>query len=132
MTFDGRLRRSLAGTHLVPAVLLVERLGPCGADGCANAGEPRATAGTPSPPELLAEGQPLPLVGRADRPAVNVFGKLQKSPVNKSANHLIVFDDERDFVCTHFEHRPSAGNVLVSVSEPGIEEACVVNPELTH
>ena len=61
---------------------------------------------------MLAEREPLALVGRADRQAVKLVGTGEKALIDEAADDLPVFDEKGHLMRAHFEDgaapRPSA------------------------
>ena len=79
---------------------------------------------------MLRQRQPLALVGRADRAAIEPVGPRDQRLVQHPADHLAVLDQERHLVRAHFEHRPAAAALGLDRAEAGVEKPGVMHPEL--
>src|SRR4051794_35298733 len=81
--------------------------------------------------EVLAERALLPLVVRADAFAVEHVGRFDEVLEREPAHALAVLHHERHVVGPHLERRLAAGEAVVVVTEPRVEETGVVGAQLT-
>src|SRR5439155_22389857 len=77
-------------------------------------------------PEVLAEGQGLPLVGRADPDAIDPLGSRAQTLEQDLERRLAVVDHERHLARPHLHDHLGAQNRPVAPAESGVEEARVV------
>ena len=81
--------------------------------------------------ELLAERQPLHLVGGAYLDAVDFVGPRDHGTIDEPAHDLPMLDENGHFMRPYFQHGQCSEDVAQSVSESRIEEACVMDAELS-
>src|SRR5579884_3490379 len=82
-------------------------------------------------PEVFAQFQSLPLIGRSDAFAVEEARALEQLFVYETRDGLAVFEDERDLMRADLERCPRAVDFARAVAEAGIEEARIVNAKLS-
>src|SRR5690606_12991970 len=80
---------------------------------------------------MLRQLEPLRLVVRAEAEAIEPLRALQHMLVDEPADDLAVFENERHFVAAHFQNRPTAASSGLGMTEAGIEETGIMDPEFT-
>src|SRR5579862_4341917 len=81
--------------------------------------------------KVLRQFEALRLIVRADTAAVKLVWTRQHSFVDKPADDLAVFEDERHFARAHLEHGSRSEAARSGVAETRIEEARIVHAEFT-
>src|SRR5262249_47393667 len=66
---------------------------------------------------------------RANPAAVKLIWRCQHLLVDEPADDLTVFENERHFARTHFQHRPRTEAAGPRIAETGIEESGIMNAE---
>ena len=81
--------------------------------------------------ELLAERQPLHLVRGADLDTVYFIGPREHGTIDESSHCLPMLDKNWHLMRPYFQYGQCSEHVAQSVSETRVEEACVVDTELS-
>src|SRR5947207_1582100 len=81
---------------------------------------------------MLAQGELLRLVGRADSASIKLRGSSQKMLVRQPSDDLAVFKQRGHFMRAHFEDGMAARGLLGVPSEAWIEEAGIMDAKFSH
>jgi hypothetical protein len=81
---------------------------------------------------MLAEGQGLLLIGRAETDPIQPIGHVEHPIIYDLEKSLTVVDEERHVMGTHLEHDLGAFDLAIrSIAEARIEEAGVMGAEFS-
>ena len=127
--------RSRAATHSSPSTGFCATATACAANGGRHRTEPLSRiAGRGIYPrrllEMLRQRQPLALVGRADRAAIQPVRARDQRLVQHPADHLAVLDQKRHLARAHLQHRAAAAAVGLDRAKTGVEKPGIMHPEL--
>ncbi|MCY1378242.1 hypothetical protein D9M69_658590 [compost metagenome] len=78
---------------------------------------------------MLRELELLRLIVRSEINAVERLRAIQHMLINKTADNLAMFENERDFMTAHFQNRTASGATSGAVTETGIKEARIMHTE---
>gem|GEM_PF-4576261 len=80
---------------------------------------------------MLGELKLLRLIVRSQIDAIERFRAIQHMLINKTADNLAMFENERDFMTAHFQNRTASRSTSSGVTEARIKEACIMHTEFT-